>query len=172
MTVGATPEKLEAKRKYMREYMRNYTLSPAAKANKRVRGRVSDTKARDTATAERRDKNRKYMREYMRKRNHKYQSEPRGHDLYIMGIDRFPGEFKVGRTADPKARALNMAGGYPWQVNLLKVFAGFGKYEKAVHKALAPFMIADESKPKTEWFRLPYDDLVKKINNIISQTEH
>ena len=86
MTVGATPEKLEAKRKYMREYMRNYTLSPAAKANKRM----SATKARDTATAERRNKNRKYMREYMRKRNHKYQSEPRGHDLYIMRIDRFP----------------------------------------------------------------------------------
>ena len=172
MTVGATPERRKAKRKYMREYMRNYTLSPAARANKRARSRVWNTKARFTATEEWREKNRTYMREYMRKRNHKYQSEPRGHDLYIMGIDRFPGEFKVGRTADPKARALSMAGGYPWQVNLLKVFAGFGKCEKAIHKVLAPFMITDKSKPRTEWFRLPYDDLVKEINNVISRFEH
>ena len=102
----------------------------------------------------------------------KSRSRPYGHDLYIMAIDRFPGEFKVGRAADPQYRAKNMSAGYPWHVDVVGVFEGFGEHEKLVHEALSSYMVSTPKKQNTEWFRLPYEELIEKINSAISQFEH
>ena len=67
---------------------------------------------------------------------------------------------------------MNMSAGYPWRVNVVKVLEGFGKHEKVVHNELAPYMVSTPKKSKTEWFRLPYEELIEKINSIISQLEH
>ena len=53
-----------------------------------------------------------------------------------------------------------------------KIYEGFGEHEKLVHETLAPYMVSTPKKPKTEWFRLPYEELVEKINSVISQFEH
>ena len=85
---------------------------------------------------------------------------------------RFPGEYKVGRAADPEHRARQMSGGMPCLVTLAKVYEGFGKHENLVHAKLANYMVTSEDKSCSEWFRLPYEELIEKINSVISQFEH
>ena len=116
--------------------------------------------------------NRKRRRD---KRRNSYQPiiwKPHECHLYIMAVDRFPGEFKVGRSSKPTSRAAELSAGYPWQVNVVKVFEGFGFCESMLHTELEAFMTTTESKPRTEWFRLPYEELVEKINSVLSQFEH
>ena len=102
----------------------------------------------------------------------KSRSRPNGHDLYVMQCDSFPGLYKIGCAADPHYRATILSSGFFDKVEVAKVYEGFGKHEKLVHEALTPFMHTTPKKPKTEWFRLPYEELVEKINSVISQFEH
>ena len=102
----------------------------------------------------------------------KSRSRPNGHDLYIMGSDTFPWCYKVGRAADPDLRATQMSAGFFDKYEVKKIYEGFGEHEKLVHEALTPFMVSTPKKHMTEWFRLPYEELVEKINSIISQFEH
>ena len=109
---------------------------------------------------------------HTKKASAKSRSLPRGYSLYIIGVDTHPGHFKVGRAADPKGRAKNMSAGFLDNYDVLKVYEGFGRYEKLVHKALSPYMVSKPKKKITEWFHLPYEELVEKVNSIISQFEH
>ena len=65
-----------------------------------------------------------------------------------------------------------MSVGFFDKYEVLKIFPEFGHIEPLVHKALAPSMVKTLKKPKTEWFRIPFDELVEKINSIISEFEH
>ena len=106
----------------------------------------------------------------------KSRSRPNGHDLYIMKCDYFPDHYKVGRAADPHWRARGVESGWFFAVEVVQVYDGFGKHEKLVHAELAPFEIQrfgrTGNRSRTEWFRLPYGELVEKINSVISQFEH
>ena len=97
----------------------------------------------------------------------KSRSRPAGHDLYIMKIPNHANWYKVGRAADPCHRAYNLSAGYPWNVEIVKVYDGCGKYEKTVHHKLEPFMISGENKKLTEWFEIPEDELIKQIDDIL-----
>ena len=99
-------------------------------------------------------------------------SIPERNDLYIMKCDSWPDLYKVGCAADPYARARHLSAGFFDQVSVAKIYESIGKYEQEVHRALVPFMHTTPNKLKTEWFRLPYEELVEKINSIISQFEH
>ena len=134
-----------AEREERLNYNREYAKTPNAKAMKKLRN------AKVTAVS---------------------RSRPRGRDLYIIKCDFMQGMYKVGRAADPVLRARNMSCGFPDQFEVAKVYESFGKHEKLVHEALSPYMVSTPKKPITEWFRLPYEELVEKINSVISQLEH
>ena len=57
--------------------------------------------------------------------------------------------------------------GYPWNIEIVRVFSGCGKYEKMVHNKLKPFMISGENKKLTEWFEIQEDELIKQIEDIL-----
>ena len=97
----------------------------------------------------------------------KSRSRPNGKDLYVFQCHRFPGEYKIGRAADPEYRAMNLSSGWHFKVKVAKVFEGFGHMEKRVHYMLEDFMIRDEEKKNTEWFRIPYEDLIDKIEDVL-----
>ena len=99
-------------------------------------------------------------------RTAKSRSRPNGNDLYVMECSRFPGEYKVGRAADPHYRAVQLSAGMPCYFKVSKVYDGHGKCESLVHAALRSFMVKGE-KSKSEWFRLPYDELIDKIEDVL-----
>ena len=84
-----------------------------------------------------------------------------------MKIPKIENWYKVGCAADPHFRAKNMSGGYPWNVEIVKVYDGCGKYEKTVHDKLKPFMISGNNKKLTEWFEIPEDELIKQVEDIL-----
>ena len=114
----------------------------------------------------------KYRKIYSRTLTAKSRSLPNGYTLYIMMTDSLPGVYKVGRASDPEFRARDLSGGFFDRYEVVKVYEGFGKHETLVHTTLAPFMISTPKKPKTEFFRIPYEQLVEKINGVVSQFEH
>ena len=144
------------KRENDKTTMRNHT--PEAKAKKKAKVLTDEQKAKMKARA--------------RILSAKSRSRPNGHDLYIMATDTFPWCYKVGRAADPDRRAIQMSAGFFDQYEVKKIYEGFGEHEILVHDALKPFMVSTPKKSKTEWFRLPYEELVEKINNVVSQFEH
>ena len=97
----------------------------------------------------------------------KSKSRPRGYDLYIMKIPNHENWYKVGRAADPHYRAHNMSNGYPWKMEIVKVYDGCGKYEKTIHAKLKPLMVSSENKKETEWFEISEDELMKQIEDIL-----
>ena len=97
----------------------------------------------------------------------KSRTRPRGHDLYIMKIPNHENWYKVGRAADPHYRAHNMSNGYPWKMEIVKVYDGCGKYEKTIHAKLKPLMVSSENKKETEWFEISEDELMKQIEDIL-----
>ena len=105
-------------------------------------------------------------------RSAKSRATPNGQHLYMFNCRFLPGSYKVGRAGDPKYRADTMSAAYPGHVRVARIYENFGYVEKLVHDALAPFMFVTEEKSVNEWFSLPYEELVEKINSIISQFEH
>ena len=92
-------------------------------------------------------------------------SRPNGKDLYVFKCHRFLGEYKIGRSADPEFRVSSMSNGWPCKAKVAKVFEGFGYMEKRIHSILDEFMVRDEDKERTEWFCLPYEYLIDKIED-------
>ena len=89
-----------------------------------------------------------------------------------MRCDSFPYMYKVGCAADPHYRARDLSAGFFDQIEVARVYEGFGKHETLVHDALAPFMVSTSKKPRTEWFRLPYEELLAKIIEVLTPFEH
>ena len=87
----------------------------------------------------------------------------------MIECNRFPGEYKIGRAADPHFRAAQLSSGMPCYFKVAKVYEGHGNYETTIHNALASFRV-NEEKPNTEWFCIPYDDLIDKIEDVLLVT--
>ena len=138
-------------RDMMNERARSWGGTPAGKANKRAYARTDEAKAA--------------KREYSKTISAKSRSRPNGHDLYVIECKRFPGEYKVGRAADPHFRAVQLSAGMPCYFKVSKVYVGQGIYEKTIHDALTSFRVNEEK--YSEWFRIPYDELIDKIEDIL-----
>ena len=59
-----------------------------------------------------------------------------------------------------------MSNGMPCYFKVSKVYEGHGKYEKSIHNALASFRV-NEEKSKNEWLRIPYEDLIDNIEDVL-----
>lgn len=82
-----------------------------------------------------------------------------GDHLYVISSPSFPGMVKIGRSNCPERRRLDLSNGQPVQYELMRIFHGGGKYERAVHKHLADKRhTAGHSK---EWFCVDADEVVE-----------
>jgi len=78
-------------------------------------------------------------------------AEPTGpDDLYIMQNSRHPGEFKVGRSKDVRARQQDLQRSQTFHMIVHAVYPEAGHLEKRVHELLAPYRMLGI--PGTEWF--------------------
>ena len=143
-----------------RDYDRAYYQTDKCKATRKAYRRSVKGK-------EHSDKRKGYHKAYDAARSAKSRSKPRGYDLYIMKIPNHGNWYKVGCAADPHWRARNLSAGYPWKVEIVKIYDGCGKYEETVHDKLKPFMISGRGKNKTEWFEIPEDELIKQIEDVL-----
>ena len=151
---------IQKKREYMRTYRQQAAKKPykhsdkvKVKAAKKLYDQSDERKAQRKA--------------YNAALSAKSRSRPRGHDLYIMKIPNHENWYKVGCAADPHYRAKHMSAGYPWKVEIVKVYDGCGEYETTIHNKLKPFMISGENKKLTEWFEISEDELTKQIEDIL-----
>ena len=71
--------------------------------------------------------------------------------LYIMSISKLPGILKVGRSKNPKERALQLAASQPFLVNVDRQYDKYGFLELTVHRKLLPCRVEDGT--GREWFR-------------------
>ena len=159
-----TPAQRKKHRNYMRERRKTHSMTPAQRerANNYRRECVMASATARLSTDDAKVK----ARERRQAATAKSRSRPFGNDLYVIECSRFPGEYKVGRAADPHYRAEQLSHGMPCYFKVSKVYEGHGKYETLVHNALASFMVKGE-KSKNEWFCIPYDDLIDKIEEVL-----
>ena len=113
------------------------------------------------------DKGKAWSKAYHASVSAKSRSRPNGYDLYIMKIPNHENWYKVGCAADPHYRAMKLSAGYPWKVEIVKVYDGCGKYEKTIHTKLKPFMVSDWNKKETEWFEISEDEPTKQIEDVL-----
>ena len=72
-------------------------------------------------------------------------------DLYIMQNSRIPGEFKIGRSKDARARQKDLQASQNFHMIVHAVFPEAGHLEKRVHDILAAHRVQDA--PGAEWFK-------------------
>ena len=72
-------------------------------------------------------------------------------DLYIMQNSRIPGEFKIGRAQDARARQKDLQASQNFHMIVHAVFPEAGHLEKRVHDILAAHRVQDA--PGAEWFK-------------------
>ena len=72
-------------------------------------------------------------------------------DLYIMQNSRIPGEFKIGRSKDARARQKDLQASQHFHMIVHAVFPEAGHLEKWVHDILAAHRVQDA--PGAEWFK-------------------
>ena len=121
-------------------------------------------------TEERRLKTARVERMYLRNRNGT--STNHGRNLYVLKSDSFPGIFKVGRANDPSHRARGVEAGNFFRLHVILDYKGMGIRESEVHDALRAFRYNPENKLRTEWFKLPEEQLVAIVRDIVSRYEH
>ena len=51
------------------------------------------------------------------------------------------------------------------------MYEGFGKLEKMVHNALAECMVTSDDKLQSEWFIVPYEELINIVDEFVA-SEH
>ena len=98
-------------------------------------------------------------------------SRENGFNLYVIE-NRVQGIYKVGRASDPKLRAKGLAGGQWYTPRIILDLPGFGKYEQEVHGILRPWNYNPEGRMRTEWYKIPKDELVQKVLEHCSRYEH
>ena len=87
--------------------------------------------------------------------------------LYVMSASGglLPGLVKVGRSKNPLQRAIDLQDAQPYRILIRTLYWGAGHREKDVHRALAPFQVADA--PGTEWFELSVGSACSAISRIL-----
>ena len=87
--------------------------------------------------------------------------------LYVMSASGglLPGLVKVGRSKNPLQRAIDLQDAQPYHMLIHALYWGAGHREKDVHRALAPFQVADA--PGTEWFELSVGSACSAISRIL-----
>ena len=87
--------------------------------------------------------------------------------LYVMSASGglLPGLVKVGRSKNPLQRAIDLQDAQPYHILIHTLYWGAGHREKDVHRALAPFQVADA--PGTEWFELSVSSACSGIAKIL-----
>ena len=79
-------------------------------------------------------------------------AEPAGpNDLYIMQNSRIPGEFKIGRSRDVRARQRDLQASQNYRMIVHAVYPEAGHLEGRVHDILAHCRV--QGTPGTEWFK-------------------
>ena len=79
-------------------------------------------------------------------------AEPAGpDDLYIMQNSRIPGEFKIGRSRDVRARQRDLQASQNYRMIVHAVYPEVGHLERRVHDILADCRV--QGAPGTEWFK-------------------
>ena len=79
-------------------------------------------------------------------------AEPAGpDDLYIMQNSRIPGEFKIGRSRDVRARQRDLQASQNYRMIVHAVYPEAGHLERRVHDILADCRV--QGAPGTEWFK-------------------
>ena len=71
-------------------------------------------------------------------------------DLYIMQNSRIPGEFKIGRSKDVRARQKDLQASQNSHMIVHAIFPGSGHLEKRVHDILTACRV--QGVPGQEWF--------------------
>ena len=170
---------IQKKREYAKNHSQDTDRKAAKKAYEQTDKRKAVRKAYNHSGARKayrkayaqsdagKAKGKAYSKAHQSALSAKSRSRPDGHDLYIMQIPNHENWYKVGRAADPHYRAMNLSAGYPWQVNVVEIYGGCGKYEKMVHDKLRPFMVSSENKKETEWFEIAEDELMKQIEDVL-----
>ena len=95
-----------------------------------------------------------------------------GRNLYVLKTTAFPGVYKVGRANDPARRAQEIAYGNFFRLHVILDYEGMGIHESEVHDALRAFQYNPENRLRTEWFKLPEEQLIATIRDIVSRYEH
>jgi hypothetical protein len=86
-------------------------------------------------------------------------------NLYIMALKKTVGKYKVGETANPSRRLVQLGRtSHPpdEQPLFIRVWKGKGKLEKAVHKKLHQYRMGN-----TEWFEVDLDTLFRLVQEVI-----
>ena len=81
--------------------------------------------------------------------------------LYILGCSMMPGILKVGRSADPQARAKEIQASQPYFAQLVAVFPQKGHIEAVVHARLAKRRV---EAPGREWFHAPLSEVLQIVS--------
>jgi T5orf172 domain len=79
-------------------------------------------------------------------------SERLDDDLYVAWNPRIPGELKIGRSRNPKARIAGMSASHNFRMEVVATFPGLGYLEPRVHALLAARRVGDC--PGREWFEV------------------
>ena len=110
------------------------------------------------------------QRLHMRSRNGT--STNHGRNLYVLKTEAFPGILKVGRANDPTHRARQLEAGHFLRMHVVLDYEGMGIHESEVHDALRAFRHNPENRLRTEWFKLPEEQLIAIVRDTVSRYEH
>ena len=95
-----------------------------------------------------------------------------GRNLYVLKSATFPDIYKVGRSNNPARRARELEAGHFLRMQVILDDEGMGIHESEVHDALRAFQHNPENRRQTEWFKLPEEQLVAIVRDIVSRYEH
>ena len=81
--------------------------------------------------------------------------------LYVMSNSRIPGEYKVGRSSNPEARAADLQAAHNFEMIIHAVFPRLGNREYDVHVALQTYRVHAGS--SREWFKADLSHILQTI---------
>jgi hypothetical protein len=87
--------------------------------------------------------------------------------LYIMRNPKIAGELKVGRSANPVARAIGLSKSHNFWLEIVQAFPGHGDLERKVHERLASRRVGNSA--GQEWFAVDPETAACIIHGVIAE---
>ena len=90
----------------------------------------------------------------------------RGEHLYILRRSDMPDLYKIGRSYNPRARAIALSNGQCFKVEVVATYDGNGQSELPVQYGLDRYRVQGGS--SREWFRAPLDVIYSVVGLVLN----
>ena len=90
----------------------------------------------------------------------------RGEHLYILRRSDMPDLYKIGRSYNPRARAIALSNGQCFKVEVVATYDGNGQSELPVQYGLDRYRVQGGS--SREWFRAPLDVIYSVVGLVFN----